>query len=79
MHFPTFSSGGDDVLGIPPYVSFGELTNPDTGETGPVPFRTIVVCITIVIHLVLSTVAHLLFTRKILSLKLDVFGCFEKE
>lgn len=44
--------------------------------TGPVPFRTFVMLISLACHLGISTLTDYLFTEEKVNLKFDFFGCF---
>ena len=79
MLLPMLFSGGDVLLKIPATISFGEIAaeDPDT-DPGPYPFRTIVMLISIVVHLGLSGLTHVAFTRKMLPLKYDFFNSFKE-
>ena len=42
---------GDDLLGIPATISFGELVDPsDPSESAPAPFRTIIFVFALAVH-----------------------------
>eukprot|EP00094_Tigriopus_californicus_P002563 TCALIF_02476-PA protein Name:"Similar to SLC5A7 High affinity choline transporter 1 (Homo sapiens)" AED:0.13 eAED:0.13 QI:0/0.8/0.72/0.90/0.7/0.81/11/202/566 len=49
---------GDTLLDIKPVISFGTIYGENEGEEGPVPFRTIVMLISLVVHMGLSYGAH---------------------
>ena len=71
--------GGDTLLKIPPTISFGEIhctSSPDCTDTGPVPFRTIVMLLSLILHVLLSSITHHLFTNDKLDIKYDFFHCY---
>jgi len=69
---------GEKKLGLVATFSFGELVNDVTNETGPVPFRTYVMLISLASHILVSGVTHLLFTKQWVDLRFDFFGCYKK-
>ena len=74
-----FLTGGDGLLEMPATISFGEIQDPSgSGETGPVPFRTIVMLIALISQVIISLLAHYLFTKEKMDLKFDFFGCFKQ-
>ena len=72
------SAGGDVLLNIPATITFGSFPNSDPcGDPGPAPFRTIVMLISIAIHVGISLSTDYLFTNGHLPLQHDFFHCFE--
>lgn len=70
---------GDVLLEIPATITFGSFANEiDPSAPGPAPFRTIVMLISIAIHIGLSLSTDYIFTNGLLSLKYDFFRCFER-
>merc|ERR1719187_2759067 len=69
---------GEKKLGLAATFSFGELVNDVTNETGPVPFRTYVMLISLASHVLVSGVTHLLFTKQWIGLRFDFLGCYKK-
>ena len=77
---------GEGNMGIPATISFGTIygeagscpteADPDHACEGPVPFRTIVTAIGILVHLSVSSLTHFLFTREAVPLDLDVLECY---
>lgn len=68
---------GDTLLEIKPLISFGTIYGENEGEEGPVPFRTIVMLISLLVHVWLSYGTHWLFTNKPEYLYLDILGCYK--
>jgi len=71
---------GEAKLGIPVGISFGTIygdceTYPDDCS-GPVPYRTFVMLISLICHFLISTLTHYLFVEEKISQKYDFFGCF---
>ena len=74
-----YDAGGDVLLEIPATITFGSFANAiDPSAPGPAPFRTIVMLISIAIHIGLSLSTDYIFTNGLLSLKYDFFRCFER-
>ena len=72
------SAGGDVLLNIPATITFGSFPNSDPcGDPGPAPFRTIVMLISIALHVGISLSTDYLFTNGHLPLQHDFFHCFE--
>jgi len=84
---------GEEKLGISPSISFGTIYNSECSYaedgsllpgqklddcTGPVPFRTIVTIIGIIVHMVVAYGAYFLFVKKRISLDYDFFKCFKQ-
>ena len=69
--------GGDTLLKIPATISFGEIYGENEGEVGPVPFRTIVMLLSIVLMAGLSWATDYAFTKGGLSLEYDFLNCFK--
>jgi len=69
---------GDVLLNIPATITFGSFPNSDPcGDPGPAPFRTIVMLISIALHVGISLSTDYLFTNGHLPLQHDFFHCFE--
>lgn len=74
-----FTAGGDVLLEIPATITFGSFANEDDpSKPGPAPFRTIVMLLSIAIHVGVSLSTEYFFTNGFLTLKNDFFGCFER-
>jgi len=74
---------GDKYLGLPPAFSFGVIEAPCPQDPqqlcqGELPFRTIVMLLGLLTHVIVSGVTHLLFTRLRLPLSLDLLGCYRR-
>ena len=79
---------GEASFGLDPVIVFGKIqssTHLDSDgcelnkfQTGDVPFRTIVMVITLVFHFLVSTLTHYLFVEEKISLRYDFFDCFHK-
>lgn len=72
---------GEKAFNLEPVLVFGTLYGEglDTEGnpvTGPVPFRTFVMLISLACHLGISTLTDYLFTEEKVNLKFDFFGCF---
>jgi len=74
---------GDVYLGIPPVISFGIIkvscpTEEDLFKEceGDVPFRTIIMLIGLIIHVIISGMAYVAFCFGGLSLRFDFLDCF---
>ena len=72
--------GGEAKLGIPVGISFGTIygdceTYPNDCS-GPVPYRTFVMLISLICHFLISTLTHYLFVEEKISQKYDFFGCY---
>lgn len=73
---------GDKTLGLDSIISFGKITSEteidEDGiyKTGEVPYRTFVMLITLVVHVLVSTVTHHLFMEEKVPLKCDVLKCY---
>jgi hypothetical protein len=68
-------------LGIPVGISFGTIygdcdNNPEDCS-GPVPYRTIVMLISLICHFLISTLTHYLFVEEKIPQKYDFFGCYK--
>jgi len=67
---------GEKSFNLAPVISFGKIKT-ETGE-GPVPYRTIVMLISLSVHVLVSTLTHYLFVEEKVSSKYDFFKCFKK-
>jgi len=74
---------GDKYLGLPAVISFGTISEPcatvDAPELvcqGDVPYRTIVMLIGLVVHILISGMVHIMFCFAGLSLRWDFLKCF---
>ena len=65
---------GDEILGLKETISFGTYTV--DGESGALPFRLFVMLITLVVHIIVSTVTHHIFVEEKIPLKLDFLKCY---
>ena len=74
------STGGEKAFNLEPVISFGYLYGEGhTDEnpiTGPLPYRTFVMLISLACHVGISTLTDYLFTEEKLKLKWDFFSCF---
>lgn len=78
---------GDKAMKLPPVISFGKIygepgscpeeDDPLHACQGDVPYRTIVAAIGILVHLIVSSATHQLFTREVMPLKNDILGCYK--
>lgn len=82
---------GDKTLGIPPAIEVtyktwnhnGTWTGDDGGDEwqrgpdGALPFRTILMLVTLLIHVGVSELTHYLFTKRKISLGADFFSSFK--
>ena len=71
-----FVPGGDTLLKIDATFSFGEFVDEATGAKGPYPFRTLCMLIALLAQVLVSLIAHWLFTKRVLPLGADVCGSF---
>lgn len=75
-------SGGESSFELDPVISFGTITSSvhvDANgkfETGPVPFRTIVMLISLTSHILISSLTHYLFVEEKIPREFDIFKCF---
>jgi len=69
---------GDPTLGIPPTISFGEIVvTCDKGLcSGSVPYRTIVMILGTLVHVLITLITHQLFVRNRLHLRFDFLDCY---
>lgn len=72
---------GETTLGLKPTISFGTITSATMNDDGiypegPVPFRTIVMLISLIAHVLVTSVTHHIFTVKKARLKFDILGCY---
>jgi len=68
---------GESSFNLDAVISFGEITNPETNETGPVPYRTFVMLISLACHVLVSTLTHYLFVEEKIPQKFDFFRCYQ--
>ena len=76
------NTGGEPNLSIPETINFGSIVTDEKDESGiflsgPVPFRTIVMLISLLTHLIFSSLSNHLFKAKKISLRFDFFDVFE--
>ena len=67
-------------MGLPKHLVFGTISALDeSGATqeGDVPFRTIVMLISLITHILVSSLTHYLFVEEKISLKFDIFECYD--
>jgi len=72
---------GEKTFNLDPVISFGLLygeADAVTGvvPTGPLPYRTFVMLISLACHVAMSTLTDYLFVEEKLNLKYDFFSCF---
>ena len=83
-----YFSGGESSFSIPAQITFGKVyAYDDVGEiligddgnpiTGDVPYRTIVMLITLISHVCISSLTHYLFVEEKIPLQYDFFGCYQ--
>jgi len=65
---------GDSILKLPEVITFGEICT-ESG-CGPVPYRTIVMLIALISHLLVSYTTHHIFTNRKVDLKFDFLKCY---
>lgn len=68
-------------MGLNPVISFGTITSATEFEngvalTGPVPYRTFVMLITLAVHVAVSSFFHYIFMEEKVSLKFDILKCY---
>jgi len=75
---------GDKYLGLPAVISFGTISSPcPTMEDpalvcqGELPYRTIVMLIGLVVHILISGLVHVIFCFVKISLRWDFLHCFQ--
>eukprot|EP00095_Tigriopus_kingsejongensis_P004716 maker-scaffold763_size101323-snap-gene-0.14 protein:Tk04716 transcript:maker-scaffold763_size101323-snap-gene-0.14-mRNA-1 annotation:"cre-cho-1 protein" len=67
---------GDDLLGFPATISFGTLYGSNPEDHAPMPFRTFVMLISLLVHMGLSSATQWFFSRHPDRLSWDFFQCF---
>jgi len=77
---------GDKYLGLPAAISFGTISSPcssmknvatsDELCEGELPYRTFIMLIGLVVHILVSGVTHIMFCYASLSLRWDFLYCF---
>jgi len=74
---------GDATLGIPASISFGKIVVDcsssmqfETSCSGDAPFRTIVMIIGTLVHVLVTEATHRMFVRHRVSLKFDFLHCY---
>jgi len=74
---------GEKSFELAPAISFGVITNQECvdagleGCTGPVPYRTIVMLISLAFHVAISTLTDYLFVEEKISQKYDILNCYQ--
>lgn len=66
---------GEKSFGLEAAISFGHIST-ESG-TGPVPYRTIVMLISLFCHVAVSTLTHYLFVEEKIPQKFDFFQCYQ--
>ena len=69
-------------MSIPQAISFGSVVGDEIDDSGnfvsgPVPFRTIVMLISLFSHLLISSLTNFLFMSKKIRMDLDILNVFE--
>ena len=72
----TIISGGEPNLGIGSTISFGKIVV--DGNEGEVPFRTIVMLLALISHVLVSYLTYYLFVVKKISLRWDILDCYSE-
>jgi len=74
---------GEKSFELAPAISFGVITNQECVDagleecTGPVPYRTIVMLISLAFHVAISTLTDYLFVEEKISQKYDILNCYQ--
>ena len=59
------------------YLSVGKYDLPDGWAAGELPFRTFVMIISMISHILVSWLTHYLFVEEKIPLKFDFFNCYK--